>query len=326
MGSPTALITIAGAVAAGESADRVQRRAARGELTRLMPGVYVDPRTWDSLTDSERLLTRMRAAEAALCAPAAGGTYCAESAAVALGIPLLGALPNRPHVLVSPGGRRNSPIMRRTQRADHAATATRVAGFAVTDPITTAIDLAAWRTPLGGVVAISAVLSRCFTASATTLPVGGDLRVGFSEAIEARGAFRGVDRVRRALSTASDACESPLEAIVLARCEDLGYERPEQQRRVAAGGRVYRTDFSWDDGSIVLEADGMVKYRSIVRGAPHGDADALIGEKLREDAIRSVVRSFGRVTWREAVDGAPLDRTLRRLGVPRVRRARPLRR
>ena len=296
----------------GTTPDSLLRRVRAGELVRIQPGAYMPSAEWARLRPEARLRLRVLASHQRL-----GGdlVYSHESAAVILGIPLLGALPERPHILDASPAARSSPAMRRTVREIGLGDTAVTHGIRTTNPVETAIDLAATRTPLGAVIAISHVRNR----HAVTLEDIEDL-------IAARGAFRGVRQVVRALATSSESCESALEAVVLARCEDLGFARPEQQRVISTATGAYRVDFAWDDGRLVLEADGEGKYTDARLLAGRTPAEAVIAEKRREDAIREVVAGFARTTWAEAVAGDLLARRLARLGVPRIRRPRMLRR
>ena len=82
-----------------------------------------------------------------------------------------------------------------------------------------------------------------------------------------------------------------------------------------------RQDFAWEDGRIVLEADGRVKYADAEMLGGRDAAQVLFDEKVREDALREVVDRIARTTWADAWRGAPLERTLLRLGVPHRRPA-----
>jgi very-short-patch-repair endonuclease len=66
------------------------------------------------------------------------------------------------------------------------------------------------------------------------------------------------------------------------------------QFEIRHGGElVARADFLVRGTRVVIEFDGLVKYRG------DGGSDAVVAEKLREDRIRSLGYEVVRVTWRE---------------------------
>ncbi len=158
-------------------------------------GTYAEREPWAESTAESRMLARVHAAQAAARGPL---VFCAESAAVVLRIPLSGALPTRPHVLVPPGSAKSNHAVRRTHRAAEAFTTVVGNGVLVTDAVTTAIDLAAARGVLGGAIAISHVLHS-----------GLALREEFEDRVASARPFRGVARAERALRLASRALRIP---------------------------------------------------------------------------------------------------------------------
>ena len=294
----------------GASMKHVYRETRRGALARLRPGVYAEGEAWRAAGLEERHLALMRAAQNAARSRL---VFSHESAAILHGIPLIGAPPERPRIVVPPGSARSSSLVQRTCRSSGDFDVVALGDLLATDLVTTAVDVAASRSTLGGVVAMSHVRRHA-----------GVPPERIRERIDDRRPFRNARAAERALAESTAGSDSPLESLVMVRCADLGFEAPEQQRPIVVGAGEYRLDFAWRDGRIVLEADGREKYEDerILDGRdPH---DVLWQEKLREDAIRARVDAFARTTWAEAWAGAPLAETLARLGVPRVRPARPL--
>jgi len=229
-----------------------------------------------------------------------------ESAAALLGLPLIGDWPEVPTVSVPDGGSTSSGNLRRVRRRlpeGHAVALDD--GIRVTSLVRTAVDLAATRSLLSGIVVISA------------LRWTGVERAEIEAVIESCGRMAGIRRARLALARSTAGSESPLETLVVVRCQDLGFQEPEQQVAVTVDGHAYRCDFAWCDGAVVGEADGRVKY-----AAEHSGEEALWREKRREDAIRSVRRAFVRIGWDDAWRGDGLALLLDRAGVPRSRRGR----
>jgi len=304
------LDTIASRAAIGDPRERPSRLAKAGLLERLRPGVYLDAEAWAKLGEAERHLARMAAARHVL---GDRTVFSHESAAVALGIPVLGGLPTRPCVLVEPGGSKSSGLVRRVHRDRGDGVLRRASGFLIPAVSQVVVDLAASRTPLAAVVAVSHARRRL------GLPLGVlQAQLGLDRP------RRGARSVERALVESTDLSDSVLETLTLVRIRDLGFAEPEQQREVSAGGRRYRVDFAWEDGEIVLEVDGRVKYEDPDLLGERSGAAALWGEKRRADAILSSVRRLVRATWSEVWEGHELERRLLAAGVPRARRPRPL--
>lgn len=69
------------------------------------------------------------------------------------------------------------------------------------------------------------------------------------------------------------------------------------QAVIRDGEFVARVDFLVDGSKVVIEFDGLVKYRD-------GGADALIAEKRREDHLRALGYIVVRVTWAELANPA----------------------
>ncbi len=290
----------------------LERRAATCDLVRIAPGAYVPAGEWEALSPPERLMT---AADAMRAVAVGDPVFSHETAAAFHGIPIIGAWPDRPTATVGRAGDGPGAWMRRVRR--DLAPGERVllaSGVRVTSMIRTAIDLAATRSLLGGIVAVSDLRHRVGVAA-------GDLE----EALAALGPFHGAGRARAAVRRSTAGSESPLESLVVARCQDLGFEVPEQQAVVrGADGVAYRCDFVWDGGRIVGEADGRLKYEDGAFGADRTAADTVWAEKRREDAIRGVRERFVRISWHDAWRGTPMELLLRTAGVPRPHRARAL--
>jgi len=71
------------------------------------------------------------------------------------------------------------------------------------------------------------------------------------------------------------------------------------------GRLVGRVDFLFRAQRTIVEFDGLVKY-----GAADG-RQALVNEKRREDALRSLGYQVVRLTWRDLYDPGQVDRQIR---------------
>jgi len=296
----------------GESRWQLDRRVARGELVRVRRGAYVAHDVWQGLAPAARHRMLVHATRwAARDEP----VFSHESAAAIHGIPFVGDWPSRAHVTAPIGTASSNAAVIRTRRSlDARAIVADKSGMRTTDPITTALDLASSRSLLSGIVAISHV------RQARTLS-----RAVLEAALDALGLQSGRRRAGIAIARSSDASESPLETLVLARCQDLGFESPVQQFPiVGSDGRTYRVDFAWDDGRIVAESDGQGKYRDPELLAGRSSEEVLWAEKRRENAIRAGCEPLVRLTWRDAWTGEALVAALTHARVPRPRRPRAL--
>ncbi|WP_284756264.1 hypothetical protein [Curtobacterium sp. ME-Dv--P-122a] len=180
-------------------------------------------------------------------------------------------------------------------------------GVETTDLVTTAIDVALRSDRGHALVVLDAVLRR-----------GVDRHDLLAE-LESRPTRRGAQRVRALLELADGRIESAGESLALLVMRDLGLPRPELQHEFSVDGRcIARVDFWFPEQGVVVEFDGLVKYRAgEVRGARTAE-EVVIAEKFREDAVRAVpgVRGLARLIWREVLPGGDAPSTLRRSGLP----------
>jgi very-short-patch-repair endonuclease len=112
-------------------------------------------------------------------------------------------------------------------------------------------------------------------------------------------------RAEQLLARADPACESVGETRTRLLLMDVGFA-VRSQVEVREGARlVGRVDFLVGD-KVVVEFDGALKY-----GGVEGRA-ALVAEKRREDALRSLGYTVVRVTWADLADPAPVVARIRR--------------
>jgi len=284
--------------------DALARASSRGDLVRLRRGAYAEAGALLGIDPRSRHLALVRAAR---LAAAAEPVFSHESAGAMHGIPSLEGWPDAVHTTVPPGRGGPTQAVMRTQRA--IAEQDVVAaddGTRMTSLARTAVDLAASRSLLGGIIAMSHARA------------SGVTEEELAAALDRAGPITGIRLARLALARSVPGTESVLETLVVVRCQDLGFAAPELQRIVRGDdGRDYRVDFAWLDGRVLGEADGRAKYeRPELRGT-RAPADVLWAEKRREDAIRASCDRFVRLSWEDAWRGAPLASRLDAAGVPR---------
>ncbi|MGB3911500.1 MAG: hypothetical protein WBL06_13595 [Pseudolysinimonas sp.] len=293
--------------AAGESTQYIERGARVGEFVRVRPGAYLTAAEWQSLSPRDRHLVAMRAVSETSRRRL---LFCAESAAALHGIPVLGAWPERPHIVDQVGRRRAALVGVATHRLDLPdEDVVQIGDVLATSPLRTAFEIAATRGFLAGVVALDYVLGAAFKAPR------GEAEMW----LERARPFRGARRADAALGVATGLAETPLESLSLGQCHLLGFPQPRQQVEFTVDGRVFRTDFYFEEADVIGEADGRSKY------APDGFDGSLPearlwAEKDREDILRSVVRGFARWGWDHALGGHEPARRLHRAGVYPTRR------
>lgn len=348
-------IRFADARAQGRQSE-LRAAVARGELEAARRGVYRAPTSppqrgegQQGVAERERLayLSEVRSVAFAFGSP----IFTSYSAAVLLGLPIIGKWPSEVFIL-SRGdhGRRRSGVVEvaRTRPVD----VIEVEGCVVTSVEFTLLQLAR-HAPL--VAALTA------TDAALHVPRFGDaLPMTTLDRLHAEHErLKPYPRSRRAdavLDRATTLADTPIESGSRLLIEELGFAEPELQHELwlpELGKRAY-LDFYWPEVGVGAEADGRGKYRGTlderrVTRSPGGSAgarlrggadvahgaaervgavdeaaaaaaDAVIDEKDRENAIRRQLTAFDRWDWTDMRRKHPVEDRLVRLGVPRVRR------
>ncbi len=293
------------------SAERraLQRRAQRGELRPIRPGVLVDPASIADLLPEEHHLLVVRATAHRI---SPSRLLAHRSAALAYGLPLVGAPPDRvelrdpsrtraetttyqqvrPLVAHAPRGRWDGtpPYTRST-----------FAGIAVEPLVDVLLDVAATE-PLRTALP-------CIDAALHDRRVLSEM---LTEAAEA--AATAPVKAATALRMGSALSDSPAESVCRVCFRQLGAPEPVQQHVFARPGeRTAIVDFWFPDHGVVVEVDGRGKY-----GVGAQASAAHWQEKQREDFVRSFpeVRTVVRVVWADLMEPERLRAKLLRAGVP----------
>jgi hypothetical protein len=291
---------------------RLSDAARRGVLRRLTAGRYVLAEAADAASDRELHRARI---EAVLPGVAAHVVVSHESAVVLHGLPWVGPLPEAvvvsdPHLET---GHRRAHVQK-VGAAGRRLDAVMVDGHAVTSLVVTAVDVAL-RSPFrAAVVVLDAVLAR-----------GIEQDVLIAELRSRVPRPRAVTRARRAVEFADGASGSPGASVARVRMAQDGFPPPVLQQEFHDGlGFVARVDFWFPDVGVVVEFDGLAKYRDRATRGGRSPEQVVVDEKLREDRLRAVpdVRTVVRLTWRDVDDGGAAPQRLDAAGVPRVRRSR----
>ncbi len=270
---------------AGFSDDEIAAAARSGALTRLYRGVYAQGR---DAAGSRRPSDVLRIIGVAARSPSMVVSHA--SAAVLHRIPLWQVDPSMVHLTRAAGG----GSARTPGRTVHTASLTAdevevISGVRTTTVARTLVDLARSTSFESAVIAADYALHE-------RLLVPRQL----SDAIDVARHRQGNAAARRALAFADGRSESPGESRSRVLMHRLGLDPPQLQIDVfdRRGRFCGRTDLGYVDDATLIEFDGKVKYGKLLRDG-QSPSDAVIAEKQREDAIRSVGTSVMRIIWSE---------------------------
>ncbi len=290
-------------LAEGHTDEGVRAAIRAGRLTRVRPGVYVEP---DDPSRPDTDARHRRLVEATLPLLVPGAVLSHATAVVMHGLPSWGIALRRMHVT------RDLPAGGRAGRHVHLHAAPLPAGDVVTVG-TTAVTAVA-RTVVD--VARSCSFESAVTVADAALFRGHVTVDELAAAVGTAAGRRGVARARAVLAVADGRADGPGESRSRVRMRRAGLPAPELQHvvRDARGRHVGRVDFWWEHAGVVGEFDGMEKYgRSLRPGERLGDA--VEREKRREDALRAQpgVRHVVRWTWHDLDPITPLTTRLHSL-------------
>ncbi len=255
----------------GVSKNLIGAMHRRGELIRLTRGVYVSAAEGRQFTPEERCI----AVTIALAMSHRQAVLSHASAALMWGAPLFG-LPAKVELSLPRSNHRcHSQARYHSTRSDACELARTVAGFSVTDPLTTILDCARTLPAVQALAIADYFLHRAHAS----------YRDVHTRLIEASGYGTGsFSLIAEAMSALT---ESPLESLAMFRIVQSKLERPRQQLEIwTHDGRVHRSDFAWEALKLLLEVDGLHKYYGAYRPAE---------EQLRRDALRQ--RSLELMGW-----------------------------
>lgn len=273
------------------------RDARNGELTRIARGLYVATDQWKSLRPWER-----HAVLAHAVGSRGGGEIVLthESAALILGLSILGPLPAKAQVVVErgSGGPHGGEVDTRTTTSW--AEPIRVGNVWVTPPARTVVDLAATQSFESALIAADSALRQ-------GLVTPEELAVE----VERAAGRPGIRRIRAVIERADGNSGAASESLSRARMYQLGARIPILQKRFTIGGVTYYVDFYWEDEDAIGECDGALKYK---RADGSANPEAFLAEKRREDSLRGQVRAFKRWGWDDAYHVSGLERVLRDVG------------
>jgi hypothetical protein len=285
-GGQGGLFTRAQARAAGYDDDDVRRLARRaGPWVVVRRGVYLSRTVWEAVSESERWRYRDHAAHLAMEAPHA---LSHDSAAAALGIPIVGVTRSLSHITRRgvTGSRTEHGVKHHLGKAQPRDLVI-VGGVLVTGPARTSLDLAREHGFATGVVAMDHARR-----------AGATMRA-FERELALMSRWPHVRRARAALAFSDPRSESPGESLARILVSELGVGEVDVQTAVPLDGGVGYVDLRV--GCHVFEFDGRVKYRLLEHGgvAAVPVEDVVWAEKQRELEIRALGLGVSRIVWRD---------------------------
>jgi hypothetical protein len=314
---------LAHAIVVAEVADpslarSLHRATARGEVVRLVRGIYIPSAAVEGLKPWDLELLR---AVAAATRGRVRQPLCGISAARVWGVPVVEDefVPVVDALGWDDRATRSASDLRYWATADDGYRVVVHRGAVVTDLPRTIVELSTRSTFARSVAAIDWAIRirRRPGEPGTSID---EIR----DAADALGTVRGRARLERALAFADGRAESPGESWMRVLIYQLGFEVPDLQHEYRlADGRRFRSDFRWPSIRLAGEFDGRLKYRA---GEARGDRSAeqvVIEEKDREDAVRASGDGVLRCVWDDLRDPRLLRQKLEVNAVPRrVRRSR----
>lgn len=237
---------------------------------RLAHGIHAPEAEWAKA----RAVERHRAlVDAALAQYAGELALAGVSAAVMLGIPVVGRLPERVQTIGGANERRRTSLLERHVRPG--AELVEHGGVRLTPPAMTSVDLARAHGIMAGVVAMDALLHR-----------GEVSKRDLERAIAALpDRARGIAAARSALHVADGLAESVGESVSRVRMWEAGLPRPRLQATVEVGDGARRVDHLWDELGVFGEFDGRIKFRSASFG--QDPEEAVWDEYVRDADLRA---------------------------------------
>lgn len=292
---------------------RLRRVAERGALHRLARGAFFNASAWERLTDAQRYGLRVRAAGLQRRGAA---VISHQSAAALWGLPILAAWPAEVHLLTerSVGGR-SKPGIRRHALGITAEDVATIDGLQVTTVPRTVVDLAATVDLKSAVAAVDRALFVDRRGRFAPLSTKVELLATWERMLP----FRGSVRAGAVVEFGSTQSGSPLESGSRVNIALSGFPEPELQHPFIVNGDYYETDFYWEEFDAVGEADGRGKYLDPRMLGGRTPDEAVYLEKLREDAIRRIVKGFTRWNFPIGMSQYRLRARLLELGLPTSR-------
>lgn len=292
---------------------RLRRERDAGIRRRVRRGAYVDEDLWVEFTPLQRYQVKVQAV---------AGTrrlrpvIAFDSAAALWGYPRLGAWPSVVHIIVDPasGARSRNGVAVHRDRLEP-EDVVEIDGMLVTSPARTLVDLARNSERAVSVAAIDRALNKRRTTPQNRVDVQQLIDV-CDRVVTSRGG----KRARLAIEFSDGRADNAAESVSRVQIFELGFPAPVLQRRhVNPRGGNYYTDFEWPDFMVIGELDGLGKYLKEEYLGSMNPGDAVVKEKIREDALRAEGNRVARWLPEDLLHPGRLRRILLNVGLPIVR-------
>lgn len=274
-----------------DSTWQLNRKAAAGEILRLRPGSYLvtqDERL-DQVSASRIHLAKIIATVSELNSSA----IARESAALLHGLPIPNSLIPERVIVHRNGGGHCSPWIK-SYKIRHANNeVVEKYGVRVTSVERTVHDLVRILDPRDGLAILDSALR-----------LGLDLTMLNTSRPSAA-------KLRQMLPLASDRSDSPLESRSRFLTHELGFPMPQEQVSVfdQTGNFVARLDFWWPELGLIGEADGAVKYSTLLRPGETVE-DVIRNERQREKNLQNLGNHVIRWNWSDTMRSGKFGRIL----------------
>lgn len=280
---PTQPVSRAILLATGVTDGMIRSRLGKGQLVTVRQGVFLAAAAWPSEPGAQHLV---RGHAEQVVNPEAVLSH--ESAAVHWGLPTPGSeawheqpvtvtLPVSGHSSRARGAiHRVGPLPAAEVHRDNA-------GYLVTTPARTAVDLAGGR-PLPEALVLLDGAARLICQSMVTSPRRRDyanprLAGAAAEALAQAAKTVRATRLAPAIALANPSRESVAESLSAGQIELAGLPQPRYQAEIRTSRGVFYPDCFWKEHNLVGECDGAVKY---------ADGSAYVLEKEREQILRDL--------------------------------------
>lgn len=278
----------------GVTQRELEAAIASGELVLVSRGVYLqESRISESSRYRGDVLYRARCLAVGAARPGEQPALLSHDSAAALhGLPVLLPTRTRVHRFAQ---RPHGGNAKERKTVFHTGTVpdediVEVDGVRVTGLARTVVDLA-----------LTGPFHRALAAFDAGLARGLD-RDELAERLAVRR--RGVGTARFALRHANPLADNPGESWCRAQVIEARLPIPALQVRYdLRDGSVAYVDLDFD-GQVVVEFDGLTKYRQATIGSKHSPEEVVIREKLREDKLRELGLDMVRTVWQELRDAS----------------------
>ena len=281
------LIRRTAALGSGFCDNELSAAVKRGELIRLIPGVFVENGTRFAGHEGRQELHRLKSLAAATSALTVRDDVplSHSSAASVLGVPLLKPDLSHVHFVTgSPSGGSIKTFRHLYAAAIDADEVVEVDGIAVTCLERMAADVAVCGTFAQALV----VMDQARRAGADAEMIGTILE---------RRRRRRVQTARRTQLQYNPPSESVGESWSRAQMIEAGLPIPRLQHEFHIRDKTYESDFDWDE-RLIGEFDGLTKYGRLLEPGETPE-DAVVREKRREDDLRGEGAMVVRWVWAE---------------------------